>query len=462
VRTVRVTDVLLGEGNAGVTEFVFDVTISAAPAAGQMVRMDFATIDGTATVADGDYQPLSGTITFTSGSPTLQQITVLVNGDTTFEPNEFFLLRLSNLTGNAVLAEGEGIGVVYNDDAEGGSPTPTPAASPTPTSTPQSGIEGDVVDADGGPNGDGLVLANDVNIIRQFALGNLTPVNGSQYQRADINGDCGDGAINSADVTVARLYSLGLLTPPAACGPTGPVDTLADKQAISAENANRIIRAVNTRGIAGQQVTVAFQIDSQGDESAASFAVGFDPQILTNPFVELGSNAPNGSRLGTNVMDAATGRIGILVDSPGTHHSGTNQMITISFDVAAGAQSGFTPITFASGPTPQSVSGDLGQTLATTYQSGTVEVNSNANTTSITGRVLTADGRGLRNAVVTITDHLGAVRTATTSSFGYYRFEDIDTGSTFVIAVDSKRYRFTPRLLQVFDSLSDVDFVGLE
>jgi len=33
---------------------------------------------------------------------------------------------------------------------------------------------------------------------------------------------------------------------------------------------------------------------------------------------------------------------------------------------------------------------------------------------------------------------------------------------TLFIAVASKRYRFTPRLLQVFDTLADVDFVGLQ
>ncbi len=332
-------------------------------------------------------------------------------------------------------------------------------ASPTPT---PSGIEGDVVDADGGPIGDGLVLANDVSIIRQFALANLVPVSPSQFQRADINGKCGDGAINAADVTVARLYILGVLTPPAACGPIGPINTLAGKPAMSAENSNRIIRAVNTSGIAGQRVTVSFQIDSQGDEAAASFAVGFDPQILSNPLVKIGSDAPFGSRLGTNVMDAATGRIGILVDSPGTYQNGTKQMITISFDVAMNAQPGSAAITFTSSPTPQSVSGNLGQTLAANYQSGTVQINSNARPASISGRVLTPDGRGVRNAVVTITDQSGIVRTATTGSFGYYRFEDVEASSTLIVSVGSKRYRFAPRIVQVFDTLADVDFVGLE
>ncbi|HQZ95718.1 MAG TPA: dockerin type I repeat-containing protein [Pyrinomonadaceae bacterium] len=95
-------------------------------------------------------------------------------------------------------------------------PTPAPTATPTPTPTPVpvvSTLEGDVVDANGGANGDGMVLANDVNILRQFALGNMNPETQSQRDRADVNGTCGDGAINSADVTLVRLYNLGSITP---------------------------------------------------------------------------------------------------------------------------------------------------------------------------------------------------------------------------------------------------------
>ena len=81
---------------------------------------------------------------------------------------------------------------------------------------------------------------------------------------------------------------------------------------------------------------------------------------------------------------------------------------------------------------------------------------------TVGGRVLTPEGRGLRNAVVSIVDSHGVRRTATTSSFGYYRFDDVEAGETYLIGVRSNRYRFTQRVLQVFDSLTDVDFVGQE
>ncbi len=81
---------------------------------------------------------------------------------------------------------------------------------------------------------------------------------------------------------------------------------------------------------------------------------------------------------------------------------------------------------------------------------------------SVSGRVLTSDGRGLRNAVVSITGSNGIKRTITTSSFGLYTFDNVATGETYVMRVFSKLYRFAPRLVQVNDTLTDVDFVGQE
>jgi hypothetical protein len=85
-----------------------------------------------------------------------------------------------------------------------------------------------------------------------------------------------------------------------------------------------------------------------------------------------------------------------------------------------------------------------------------------ATNVSVSGRVVTPSGAGLRNATVYMTDGMGVTRSATTSSFGFYQFEDVEVGSTFVMSVASRRYRFTPRVVQVFDTLTDVDFIGQE
>lgn len=80
----------------------------------------------------------------------------------------------------------------------------------------------------------------------------------------------------------------------------------------------------------------------------------------------------------------------------------------------------------------------------------------------VTGRVFTPDGRGLRNAVVSLTDSLGVRRTSTTSSFGVYTFQDVPFGDNYVFGVSSKRYRFSTVIRSITGDLSNFDFLGLE
>ncbi|CAN5441566.1 hypothetical protein BH10ACI2_BH10ACI2_24810 [soil metagenome] len=80
----------------------------------------------------------------------------------------------------------------------------------------------------------------------------------------------------------------------------------------------------------------------------------------------------------------------------------------------------------------------------------------------VSGRVTTPTGAGLKNAVVSITDSLGGRRTATTSSFGFYSFDNVSFGRQYTLAVASRRYRFAPQFLQINGPLTGLDFVGLE
>ncbi len=84
-----------------------------------------------------------------------------------------------------------------------------------------------------------------------------------------------------------------------------------------------------------------------------------------------------------------------------------------------------------------------------------------ASEVSVSGRIMTATGGGLRNAVVTLISSDGDILTALTSSLGYYRFDDVRVGKTYVISAISKRYIFESRALNVDDTLADVDLVAL-
>ncbi len=109
---LSISDVTHAEGNLGATAYDFTVTRTGGTAP---LTVDFSTADGTATAASGDYNPLSGTLSFADGEMT-KTIEVNVNGDIFVESNETFTVNLTNPNG-AVIDDGQGIGTIVNDDS---------------------------------------------------------------------------------------------------------------------------------------------------------------------------------------------------------------------------------------------------------------------------------------------------------------------------------------------------------
>jgi len=115
VLNVSIAPASVPEGSGGgATNLNFTVTLSAASTAG--VTVSYATTDGTA-LAASDYTAGNGTLTIPIGS-TSGTITVLVNADTIFEPNEMLTLTLSTPIG-ATLATAVATGTILNDDVGG-------------------------------------------------------------------------------------------------------------------------------------------------------------------------------------------------------------------------------------------------------------------------------------------------------------------------------------------------------
>jgi Big-like domain-containing protein/Calx-beta domain-containing protein len=116
--SLSINDVSVTEGNSGTVNATFTVTLS--PASSQNVTVAYATAGGTAT-SGVDFMATSGTLTFAAGA-TSQSIVVPVIGDTVAEPNETFVVNLSNAT-NASISRAQGVGTIINDDASGPLPT---------------------------------------------------------------------------------------------------------------------------------------------------------------------------------------------------------------------------------------------------------------------------------------------------------------------------------------------------
>lgn len=81
---------------------------------------------------------------------------------------------------------------------------------------------------------------------------------------------------------------------------------------------------------------------------------------------------------------------------------------------------------------------------------------------TIGGRVISASGRGISKAAVTITEAGGESRTVFTNAFGYYRFEGVSAGETYIFSVRHKRHNFIEPIQAHFINAerSDINFIS--
>lgn len=111
---LTINDVSASEGNSGSTTYTFTVNLSSpAPTGG--VTFNIATADSTAT-AGSDYTGKSLTSQTIPAGASSYTFSVAVNGDSSYESNEAFLVNVSGVTG-ANITDGQGIGTIVNDDS---------------------------------------------------------------------------------------------------------------------------------------------------------------------------------------------------------------------------------------------------------------------------------------------------------------------------------------------------------
>ena len=182
-RSISVSDISITEGNQGTKVATFTVT---AGAGNVPVTVGYATVDGTAT-AGSDYVATSGSLNFGAGGGT-QTVSVVINGDYAFEPDQTFFLQLSNPTG-AVIADGSGIGTILNDDAPAQGDT---VLGNTGNDTLIGGPAGDFMNGDGGND---LIFGNggDDTILGGASADTINGGDGND----SIDGQGGPDVINS-------------------------------------------------------------------------------------------------------------------------------------------------------------------------------------------------------------------------------------------------------------------------
>lgn len=108
-----VSDARVVEGDAGTRWAEFTVRLIGETRV--PVSVDYASADGTASLAEGDYATAAGHLVWNPGDPAEQIVRVQVSGDSTFESDEYFLLLLSNPE-QAVVRDYLGEGLIVNDE----------------------------------------------------------------------------------------------------------------------------------------------------------------------------------------------------------------------------------------------------------------------------------------------------------------------------------------------------------
>ncbi|HEX7332193.1 MAG TPA: FG-GAP-like repeat-containing protein [Pyrinomonadaceae bacterium] len=113
--TLTLSDASVTEGNIGLKNMVFTVTLSAPTV--QDVFVSYGTAAGTATPGVDFSQVFSQSLFIPAGS-TSGTFNIRILGDFNIEPDEQFTVNLQ-FPSNATIADGQGTGTIINDDAHG-------------------------------------------------------------------------------------------------------------------------------------------------------------------------------------------------------------------------------------------------------------------------------------------------------------------------------------------------------
>ena len=485
---LSVNDVSLAEGNAGTQTFQFTVSLSSpAPTGG--VTFDIGTSNGSA-AAGSDYvaNALTGQ-TIPAGSSTYN-FNVTVNGDTDYEEDESFFVNVTNVVGANVTGEnGIGTGTIINDDTDTEPPavnyTPLPAKATassselavfafdndsvesvtitytigngTPQTVPCSPGKGPyicTIDETGGDNQSVSysVKATDFsgNSTTNPAIGN----NGYGIGTAVIQGGTYDtlnilnGSLNGNVIVNSTFNYTGILTTFAS------LLELGCNVSIDPGNDNKFINGNLIKHFCSPQTFVyplgtlpQSQFEPSGVQNAFYSPLTVNVTSLDGES-SLKASATDMRMPGADPSNSIT-RYWTLTESGFLTADLTFQYTQ---NDVVGNESSFKVIKNENGTTTSFADSTVNTANHTATVTGISDFSQwsvgllapLAANASVGGRVLTSAGQGIRNAKVTITGgNLPEPQIITTGSFGYYQFDNLEVGQTYIITVNSQRYVFS-------------------
>jgi hypothetical protein len=93
-----------------------------------------------------------------------------------------------------------------------------------------------------------------------------------------------------------------------------------------------------------------------------------------------------------------------------------------------------------------------------------VTQNNVSATVTVSGKVRTPEGRPIKDARIVLkdADTNQVVASTFSSSFGFYRLQQVETGHSYVLSVSHRRYLFAlpAQLIEINEDRSGMDFIG--
>lgn len=299
-------------------------------------------------------------------------------------------------------------------------------------------------------------LASNATIRNSTISGNSTPANGGGGFEADnANVTITNSTIsgNTADNTGGGFFSyfsnvtLRNSTITRNTGGSGGGITNIGRTL----NLGNTIVAGNTGGdiffSSGSLITAGFNLIGNNSSVETIFPAG-NPNA-NNDIVGT-SGSPIDPKLGglTIANGGTTPTHALLVGSPAVD-AGNNALASEAFDQRG---TGF----------PRIIDGDGNGTAIVDIGAFEVQSAVTAATVSIGGRVMTMSGRGIMNVRLSLTDSQGNARMATSTAFGYYHFDDVQAGETYIISASAKRYTFSlqSQALNINEDTEEINFIA--
>ena len=247
--------------------------------------------------------------------------------------------------------------------------TDLPVAS-TPTFAPATPTNADAIAVQ-------VNVTSDIGIT-SVMLDYQAPGGGGQWSQAPMTLNSGSVTNGSWSVTIGP-FSPGTLSyyvlatdsyGQPAYTPTGQLTI-----GTSAPSSSTITLAQMTT-LVPKTVQVAVTLSAQGDENALGASIAFDPTMLNNPQVTLGTDDPTAALM-VNSNDAAAGQLAFAValSAGQTFSAGNRQVAVLTFTIAAHPTANTTPLTFTDQPVTCELIDTNADYLNATWQNCMVTVN---------------------------------------------------------------------------------------